>query len=589
MAKVLVVDDTAIVREPISETLRAAGYAVVSASTGREAISLLKAEHPDVVLLDIHLPEIDGLRILEAIRVNPATKTLPVLVLTQEEKKEFILHAVRLGIQGYLLKSKFSMRDLLTRIQKLTTTNGNGAAHATNGAGACRPGANSAAPAPPSSSAISLPVPQLLKREDSIKRAEKAFEAKTLSGAVTQVIGLASSTDGDASQLATLIGRDPVLSARVLQAANSAFYAAKRGVVSTVADAVKQIGFSAVCNIASTIGLLDAMPPVGPDGFNPMRCWQHSLAVAQLCERLAAPFKEKDSAGTAYLVGLCHDLGEILFHSQFGKEFRQVVEMQQKTGRRREELERAMLGVTQSDLVKTMVRCLQLPDSVRHPIEALHAGHTTQPTAAKTSRGDLTAILRFANLYANGILLAAGAGSRVAPIKQADYEAVLGGGEPFMLDAEKFRTEIFSLTLLMTRLTRSEEAELARPLVPRRDIKLWLARDPAFSAFCPVTTALTSVAKIELHNRLPHADELTDHAGLIVLADSPATGKFTAADVDAACSSLKDPARQLLWICASPQSAAPPAEPAPPPPSVTPEPLTSPTPLEKLAEFVGKL
>jgi hypothetical protein len=77
-----------------------------------------------------------------------------------------------------------------------------------------------------------------------------------------------------------------MLSARVLHVANSAAYASARPVVHTIPDAVRQVGMSTVRNVASSLGIFEAMPPSSADGFNPIRCWQHSLAVAMLCERL---------------------------------------------------------------------------------------------------------------------------------------------------------------------------------------------------------------------------------------------------------------------------------------------------------------
>jgi hypothetical protein len=69
---------------------------------------------------------------------------------------------------------------------------------------------------------------------------------------------------------------------------------------------------------------------------------------------------------------VCHDLGEILFHTHFGAEYWQVLDAQAATGRRRDELERKMLGMSHGDLVVNILRCLGLPDAIRGPIEAFH-------------------------------------------------------------------------------------------------------------------------------------------------------------------------------------------------------------------------
>src|SRR5439155_24087295 len=108
--------------------------------------------------------------------------------------------------------------------------------------------------------------------------------------------------------LAPLIARDAMLSARVLQAANSAAYVSSRPVVSTIPDAVRQIGTATVRSIAAALGIFDVMPPTAPDGFNPIRCWQHSFAVAMLCKRLVPKEGGGGDAALVYLIGLCHDL-----------------------------------------------------------------------------------------------------------------------------------------------------------------------------------------------------------------------------------------------------------------------------------------
>jgi HD-like signal output (HDOD) protein len=82
---------------------------------------------------------------------------------------------------------------------------------------------------PPTSDAADLP--RRLTREQCAQWARQAMHAKTLSGAIMQVMSTASSPHGDAAQLRSLISRDPVLSARVLQAANSAAYATGRGLI----------------------------------------------------------------------------------------------------------------------------------------------------------------------------------------------------------------------------------------------------------------------------------------------------------------------------------------------------------------------
>jgi HD-like signal output (HDOD) protein len=369
-------------------------------------------------------------------------------------------------------------------------------------------------------------VSRLLNREQCVAKAERALGAKTLSGAVAEVIALAASPRGNVSDLAPLIARDPMLSARVLQAANSAAYVSSRGVVSTIPDAVRQIGTAAVRSIAAALGIFDAMPPSTADGFNPVRCWQHSFAVAMLCERLA-PKDGAADAGLAYLVGLCHDLGEILFHTHFAREYAQVLDCHRGTGRRLDDLEREMLGMTRGELVQTIIGCFGLPESIKEPIRSFHESSvTTAPGAA------LTRVLRAAELYANGLLLASSGRSWVAPMTKAECKSTLGREEPKAPDSTSFRSEVFCTTGVLARLSEDQARAVMKPEFERTAARLCVVREAALSPFDPLTLALESMAEVRVVDRLAAVDD--ECGGIIVLAPSDLTGGFTSQDVQAA-------------------------------------------------------
>ncbi|MDB5292192.1 MAG: response regulator receiver sensor signal transduction histidine kinase, partial [Phycisphaerales bacterium] len=388
MSKILVIDDMAIFRDPIAASLRMAGYETCCAANGKEGIALLQSHEPDLILLDVSMPVMDGLTFLKTIRREKAFDATPVILLTAMADKQCVMQAAGFGVRDYLLKSRFSLTELLERVGK-RLVEGKGAAAgggvamasagepATLGAARTRETASGGqargAPGAPASPAAQVaspkatpvpgsdaPVPELLTAEECLSRVRASMQGKTLSGAVANVISLAGSPRADAAQIAGLIARDSTLSVRVLQAANSATYASKRGPVTTLTDAVRNIGCSTVRNIAATVGIFDAMPATAMDGFNPIRCWQHSFAVARLCESLIAPV-DAQQGGTAYLAGLCHDLGEILIRTQFGRELQQVCEAQTLTGKPRAELERRMIGMTRGELANAVMTCMGLP------------------------------------------------------------------------------------------------------------------------------------------------------------------------------------------------------------------------------------
>ncbi len=117
MSKLLVVDDMALCREPIAEALRRRGHQVICATCGTEALDKVRDERPDLILLDLNMSEMDGLTTLKILRRNPSYREIPVLLLTDRSDRQSILDARDFGIQGYILKSAFSLDELFVRVE----------------------------------------------------------------------------------------------------------------------------------------------------------------------------------------------------------------------------------------------------------------------------------------------------------------------------------------------------------------------------------------------------------------------------------------------------------------------------------------
>jgi DNA-binding response OmpR family regulator len=113
--KVLIADDDADLRELIAFTLTQAGYLVIKAADGREAVRRFSEESADLVVLDINMPGLSGFQVCEAIR---ARSRVPVMMLTVRGEEEDLVRALGLGADDYLSKP-FSPRTLLARIKAL--------------------------------------------------------------------------------------------------------------------------------------------------------------------------------------------------------------------------------------------------------------------------------------------------------------------------------------------------------------------------------------------------------------------------------------------------------------------------------------
>ena len=119
--RVLVVDDSVTVRKVTSRLLSRQGYEVESARDGVEAITQLQALKPDIVLLDIEMPRMDGFEVAKAIRSDAQMKDLPIIMITSRTGEKHRSRAVNLGINDYIGKP-FQEEPLLDAIQRLVVT-----------------------------------------------------------------------------------------------------------------------------------------------------------------------------------------------------------------------------------------------------------------------------------------------------------------------------------------------------------------------------------------------------------------------------------------------------------------------------------
>ncbi len=114
--KILLAEDQAMNRKLFREFLEVKGYKVVEARDGAEALALARAERPDLVLMDVQMPGMDGLEATRRIKADPATRHVPVLALTAMDGDEE--QVFRAGCDGYLPKP-VRIQTLLERVEAL--------------------------------------------------------------------------------------------------------------------------------------------------------------------------------------------------------------------------------------------------------------------------------------------------------------------------------------------------------------------------------------------------------------------------------------------------------------------------------------
>lgn len=114
---VLVVDDDVDIREAVSDALEMSGYRVVTACHGAEGLQRVAEARPDLVLLDLSMPVMDGARFAEALRCQEGGGDIPLVVVSADGNPK---RAAQLGAQAYLAKP-FEMEDLLLQVATMTS------------------------------------------------------------------------------------------------------------------------------------------------------------------------------------------------------------------------------------------------------------------------------------------------------------------------------------------------------------------------------------------------------------------------------------------------------------------------------------
>ena len=118
-ARVLVVDDALTIRELQRSILERAGYEVVTAASGADALARIEERAPDLVLTDVEMPGMDGFALTRRIRATPASADIPVIVLTSRASEEDRRHGMEAGADAYLVKSSFDEHGLLRAVGRL--------------------------------------------------------------------------------------------------------------------------------------------------------------------------------------------------------------------------------------------------------------------------------------------------------------------------------------------------------------------------------------------------------------------------------------------------------------------------------------
>jgi two-component system cell cycle response regulator len=118
--KILTVDDSQTVRLVLAKAFQAYDCIVLEACNGREGLAIAAQEKPDLILLDLCMPVMDGVAMLNQLRKDPELRTIPVIMLTAECDRENVVRITKLGVSDYILKP-FKEIHLLERVSRILT------------------------------------------------------------------------------------------------------------------------------------------------------------------------------------------------------------------------------------------------------------------------------------------------------------------------------------------------------------------------------------------------------------------------------------------------------------------------------------
>ena len=121
--KILLIEDDTFLLSMYTTKFELENFKVLAAEDGEKGLRMAAKENPDIILLDIMLPKIDGLEVLKRIKSDDKTKNIPVILLTNLSQKSEIEQALSLGANDYLIKAHFMPSEVIERIKKVLTSN----------------------------------------------------------------------------------------------------------------------------------------------------------------------------------------------------------------------------------------------------------------------------------------------------------------------------------------------------------------------------------------------------------------------------------------------------------------------------------
>ena len=121
---ILVAEDDRFLRKAAEMALKRHGYAVLTAADGEEALRAAQSELPDLILLDLIMPKLNGFDVLQALKKEPPTAHIPVIILSSLGQDRDVQQAMDAGAAAYFIKTDLSLQALVQRVEETLTAGG---------------------------------------------------------------------------------------------------------------------------------------------------------------------------------------------------------------------------------------------------------------------------------------------------------------------------------------------------------------------------------------------------------------------------------------------------------------------------------
>ena len=310
--RLLIVDDDNSIRLLLKHFLTKSGFQVEQAENGQEAIGILESSQIDLVLMDIEMPVMDGVRTLATIRRTPATQNLPVIMLSGQASVEYVKKCISLGAKSFVVKQGLKPEVVTQRVKEALAPPDS--KDATNN--------DSAAPPDIPIEFDEPPIDQTAWKEkmESIGRVAREQTREITTAAELPVIfpgvhddirEAMESNSSESDDLIRAAEQDPAVVLATIKTANNSQESSNTR-AADLETALSWVGNSGVGEVLTKIVEIQSDPASEARPWI-LRWWRHSFAVSQVAAELALAFGiEQSFARTA---GMIHDIGRLLLLS----------------------------------------------------------------------------------------------------------------------------------------------------------------------------------------------------------------------------------------------------------------------------------